>query len=219
MVETTFLKSSVEPWNDTNLNHAGEGALPWIYVFESLGTGQTPRKHSLNEEKRSQTVQVCFRPRSEHVSLLSYPPVDSHWNMSSALMNYKSVKYFSPAARGDCSLTWQRGRVQAGTRGRGSRGNGAMCGSTRGSRAVPLGLVSAALGRGEPPAAGQEEERPGGSAGPGAAFPTFLLLGCMGRLVPRTHRLWALPLACASGSHELFLAKARGTLLMLNWCK
>lgn len=154
MVETTFLKSAVEPWNDTNLNHAGEGALPWIYVFESLGTGQTPRKHSLNEEKRSQTVQVCFRPRSEHVSLLSYPPVDSHWNMSSALMNYKSVKYFSPAARGDCSLTWQRGRVQAGTRGRGSRGNGAMCGSTRGSRAVPLGLVSAALGWGEPPSSG-----------------------------------------------------------------
>lgn len=132
MVETTLLKSTVKPWNDTNLNHAGEGALPWIYVFESLGTGQTPRKHSLNEEKCSQTVQVCFRPQSEHVSLLSYPPVDSHWNMSSALMNYKSVKYFSPAARGDCSLTWQWGWVQAGTRDWGSRGNGTVCGSTRG---------------------------------------------------------------------------------------
>ena len=35
--------------------------------------------------------------------------------MSSAVMNYKSVKYFSPSARGDCSLAWQRGWAQIGT--------------------------------------------------------------------------------------------------------
>lgn len=57
----------------------------------------------------------CCRPQSEHVSLLSHQTVDSYWNVSSALMNYKPVTYFFPSACGNCSLTWQRDWVRTGT--------------------------------------------------------------------------------------------------------
>lgn len=38
-------------------------------------------------------------------------------------MNYKSVRYFSPLARGDCSLTWQWGWAQIGTQSGDSQEN------------------------------------------------------------------------------------------------